>query len=185
MTYWTFEDTLTQIGLGYTFLFLLAFTSLRVQVGVFVAILVGFWLAFVLYPLPPADFNYPAVGVPANWPHLYTGFLAHFNMNSNLSWAFDTWFLNLFPRESPFLLQRRRLVHAELRPHAGDDAARHVTGDVAEGDEVACGEAARAARRRRRAGARRPPPAVARASARSSSASGPRPTRSTAAGSSC
>jgi predicted acyltransferase len=24
-------------------------------------------------------------------------------MNSNLSWAFDTWFLNLFPRESPFL----------------------------------------------------------------------------------
>jgi heparan-alpha-glucosaminide N-acetyltransferase len=28
-TYWTFEDTLTQIGLGYTFLFLLAFTSFR------------------------------------------------------------------------------------------------------------------------------------------------------------
>src|SRR5689334_11045118 len=34
-TYWTFEDTLTQIGLGYTFLFLLAFTSLRVQVAAF------------------------------------------------------------------------------------------------------------------------------------------------------
>ena len=28
-TYWTFEDTLTQIGLGYTFLFLLAFARLR------------------------------------------------------------------------------------------------------------------------------------------------------------
>jgi len=26
-TYWTFEDTLTQIGLGYTFLFLLAFAA--------------------------------------------------------------------------------------------------------------------------------------------------------------
>jgi predicted acyltransferase len=103
MTYWTFEDTLTQIGLGYTFLFLLAFASLRVQIGVFVAILVGFWLAFVVYPLPPAGFDYQAVGVPPNWPHLYTGFLAHFNMNSNLSWAFDRWFLNLFPRESPFL----------------------------------------------------------------------------------
>jgi predicted acyltransferase len=103
MTYWTFEDTLTQIGLGYTFLFLLSFASIRVQVGVFVAILVGFWTAFVLYPLPPANFDYSSVGVPANWPHLYTGFLAHFNMNSNLSWAFDTWFLNLFPRESPFL----------------------------------------------------------------------------------
>jgi predicted acyltransferase len=103
MTYWTFEDTLTQIGLGYTFLFLLQFTSMRVQVGVFAAILVGFWTAFVLYPLPGPDFDYTAVGVPANWPHLYTGFLAHFNMNSNVSWAFDRWFLNLFPRESPFL----------------------------------------------------------------------------------
>ena len=40
-----------------------------------------------------------SVGVPADWPHLYTGFLAHFNKNSNLSWAFDVWFLNLFPRE--------------------------------------------------------------------------------------
>ncbi len=103
MTYWTFEDTLTQIGLGYTFLFLLTFASKRVQIGVFTAILVGFWGAFVLYPLPPANFDYQSVGVPPNWPHLYTGFLAHFNMNSNLSWAFDRWFLNLFPRESPFL----------------------------------------------------------------------------------
>ena len=102
-TNWTFEDTLTQIGLGYTLLFLLAFASLRVQAGVFVAILVGFWVAFALYPLPGATFDYASVGVPAGWPHLYTGFLAHFNMNSNLSWAFDTWFLNLFPRESPFL----------------------------------------------------------------------------------
>jgi predicted acyltransferase len=101
-TYWTFEDTLTQIGLGYTFLFLLAFASLRVQIAAFVAILVGFWAAFVLYPLPGPDFDYTQVGVPAGWPHLYSGFLAHFNKNSNLSWAFDVWFLNLFPRESPF-----------------------------------------------------------------------------------
>jgi predicted acyltransferase len=101
-TYWTFEDTLTQIGMGYTFLFLLAFTSLRVQIAVFATILVAFWGAFALYPLPGPDFDYTQVGVPANWPHLYTGFLAHFNKNSNLSWAFDVWFLNLFPRESPF-----------------------------------------------------------------------------------
>jgi predicted acyltransferase len=31
-----------------------------------------------------------------------TGFAAHWMKNSNLAWAFDTWFLNLFPRESPF-----------------------------------------------------------------------------------
>lgn len=101
-TYWTFEDTLTQIGLGYTFLFLLAFPTLKVQAMAFAALLVGFWAAFVLYPLPGPGFEYPAVGVPADWPHLYSGFLAHFNKNSNLSWAFDVWFLNLFPRETPF-----------------------------------------------------------------------------------
>jgi heparan-alpha-glucosaminide N-acetyltransferase len=101
-TYWTFEDTLTQIGLGYTFLFLLAFASVRVQVLAFAAILIAFWAAFAAYPSPGPGFDYAQVGVPANWPHLYTGFLSHFNKNSNLSWAFDVWFLNLFPRESPF-----------------------------------------------------------------------------------
>jgi heparan-alpha-glucosaminide N-acetyltransferase len=105
-TYWTFEDTLTQIGLGYTALFVLAFASRRVQVATFVVILVAFWAAFVAYPLPPAGFDYASVGVPADWPHLYTGFLAHFNKNSNVSWAFDVWFLNLFPRESPFLYNK-------------------------------------------------------------------------------
>jgi predicted acyltransferase len=102
-TYWTFEDTLTQIGLGYTCLFLLAFAALRVQIAAFAVILAGFWAAFVLYPAPPPGFDYAAVGVPAHWPHLYPdGLLAHFNKNANLSWAFDVWFLNLFPRESPF-----------------------------------------------------------------------------------
>jgi len=102
-TYWTFEDTLTQIGLGYVFLFLLGFTRVRTQVIVFVLILICFWGAFVLYPTPGANFDYPSVGVPQNWEHNYTGFLAHFNKNSNLSWAFDVWFLNLFPREHPFV----------------------------------------------------------------------------------
>jgi heparan-alpha-glucosaminide N-acetyltransferase len=102
-TYWTFEDTLTQIGLGYVFLFLMGFTRVRVQVITFVVILVCFWVAFALYPAPGPQFDYPRVGVPANWPHLYTGFLSHWNKNSNLSWAFDVWFLNLFPREHPFV----------------------------------------------------------------------------------
>src|SRR5262245_61835353 len=63
-TYWTFEDTLTQIGLGYTALFLLAFASVRAQVAVFVVLLVGFWAASAAYPVPP-DFDYTQVGVPA------------------------------------------------------------------------------------------------------------------------
>src|SRR5215469_9354110 len=101
-TYWTFEDTLTQIGLGYVFLFLLGSSKVRTQVVVLVLILICFWSAFVLYPAPGANFDYPRVGVPQNWEHNYIGFLSHFNKNSNLSWAFDVWFLNLFPREHPF-----------------------------------------------------------------------------------
>jgi predicted acyltransferase len=102
-TYYTFEDTLTQIGLGYGFLFLLALRPVRDQWIALAAILAGYWLAFVLHPLPAPGFDYAAVGVPAGWPHNFSGFEAHWNKNSNLAWAFDTWFLNLFPREQPFL----------------------------------------------------------------------------------
>ena len=100
-TNFTFEDTLSQIGLGYPFLFLLGFFSARVQWIALAVILLGDWAAFALYPTPASDFNYAAVNVPASWPHL-TGFAAHWDKNSNLAWAFDTWFLNLFPRSRPF-----------------------------------------------------------------------------------
>ncbi|QEC54227.1 DUF5009 domain-containing protein [Anseongella ginsenosidimutans] len=102
-TYFTFEDTLTQIGLGYTFLFILGFCSQRVQVSALVILLAGYWLAFALYPLPGPSFNYELAGVPPGWEHNFQGFAAHWNKNTNLAWAFDRWFLNLFPRESPFL----------------------------------------------------------------------------------
>jgi heparan-alpha-glucosaminide N-acetyltransferase len=101
-TNWTFEDTLTQIGLGYFFLFLLALRPARDQWLVFAAILAGYWLAFALYPLPNSDFDYSQAGVSKDWPHMMTGFAAHWNKNTNLAWAFDNWFLNLFPRKSPF-----------------------------------------------------------------------------------
>jgi predicted acyltransferase len=102
-TYFTFEDTLTQIGLGYPFLFLLGFRSPRWQWGAFGAILFGYWLAWALYPAPGPGFDYNAVGVPQNWAHNFTGFAAHWNKNSNLGNAFDQWFLNLFPRTTPFV----------------------------------------------------------------------------------
>lgn len=102
-TYFTLEDTLTQIGLGYVFLFLLGFARVRTQVVALVLILICFWATFALYPAPGPQFDYTRVGVPQNWDHNYTGFLSHWNKNSNLSWAFDVWFLNLFPREQPFV----------------------------------------------------------------------------------
>jgi len=102
ITYFTFEDTLSQIGLGYPILFLLGFAKPRWQWITFGAILFGYWLAWALYPAPGPGFDWLAVGVPPNWPHNFTGFLAHWNKNSNLGNAFDVWFLNLFPRVHPF-----------------------------------------------------------------------------------
>ena len=89
-TYFTFEDTLTQIGLGYPILFLLGFRPPRWQWIALGTILFGYWLAWALYPVGPD-------------PDHFSGFMAHWNKNSNLGVAFDQWFLNLFPRVKPFV----------------------------------------------------------------------------------
>lgn len=104
-TYFTFEDTLTQIGLGYLPLFLIARWGPRVRWAAFGLILVGTWLAFAGYS-PPGDFSRSAVGVPADWPHDAPGFAGHWNKNANLAAAVDRWFLNQFPRESAFTHNR-------------------------------------------------------------------------------
>src|SRR5688572_24048756 len=105
-TYFTFEDVLTQIGLGYVFLFLLAWTKPRVQLAAAALILAGYWAAFALYPLPPQGFDTTTVGVPAAWPHHVSGFAQHWDKNTNLAHYADQWFLNLFPRERPFRFNR-------------------------------------------------------------------------------
>ena len=102
-TNFTFDDTLTQIGLGYGFLYIIGQKSTRVAWISLVVILLGYGLAFALYPLPGEDFDYAKAGVPPDWSHNLTGFAAHWNKNTNLAWRFDTWFLNLFPRENRFL----------------------------------------------------------------------------------
>lgn len=102
-TNWTFEDTLSQIGLGYIFLFVFGFCTERARWGALTVILVGYWAAWALYPLPGPDFDYERVKVPADWSHHANGFAAHWNKNSNLGAAFDQWFLNLFPRPEPFV----------------------------------------------------------------------------------
>jgi predicted acyltransferase len=105
-TYFTFEDVLTQIGLGYVFLFLLAWTRPRVQWAAAALILVAYWSAFALYPLPGPKFDSTTVGVPADWPHHLQGFAAHWDKNTNFGNRADQLFLNLFPREQPFVYNR-------------------------------------------------------------------------------
>ena len=105
ITNWTFEDTLTQIGLGYGFLFLLGFRPPRDQWAAFAVVVLGYFAAFGLYPLPAADFDYAKVAVTQSWleQNGLSGFARHWQKNSNLAWAFDTWWLNLFPRQRPFV----------------------------------------------------------------------------------
>ena len=55
MTNFIFEDTLTQIGMGYTFAVLLTFLKPRWQWTAFGVILFGYWLAWALYPAPGPD----------------------------------------------------------------------------------------------------------------------------------
>jgi heparan-alpha-glucosaminide N-acetyltransferase len=104
-TQFIFTNVLAQIGLGYTFLFLLAWTKPRTQIIAACGILLAHWAAYALYPLPPADFDYSTVGGKlyggAPWEPL-TGFAAHWNKNTNLNWAFDQWFMPLFPRDKPW-----------------------------------------------------------------------------------
>src|SRR5689334_11210075 len=107
MTYFTFEDTLSQIGFGYPFLFLLGHKSTRPGSMKWVwaslaFVLVAYWMLWALYPAAPANFDWRTVGVSETWNAQYnfTGFAAHWNKNYNFGTYFDQWFLNRFPRES-------------------------------------------------------------------------------------
>ena len=101
ITNFTFEDTLTQIGLGYPFLFLLGFARPRVQWISFAVILAGYWLAWAL------------------WPVADPGFAAHWYKNANFGSAFDQWFLNLFPRTAPFVANSGGYLTLSFLPTLG------------------------------------------------------------------
>jgi heparan-alpha-glucosaminide N-acetyltransferase len=109
ITYFTFEDTLTQIGLGYTLLFLLGFASRRVRWAALGAVLFGYWLAWVIYPAP-------------TWA-------AHWAKDANLGVAFDQWFLNLFPRTSPFVTNDGGYLTLSFIPTLGTMILGLIAGD--------------------------------------------------------
>jgi predicted acyltransferase len=98
----TFEDTLTQIGLGYPILFLLGWKAPKWQCTALAVILGGYWLAWALYPVAP--------GLP---------FEAHWAKNANLGHRFDVWFLNLFPRPEPFVANRGGYLTLSFIPTLG------------------------------------------------------------------
>lgn len=101
-TNFTFVIVLTQIGLGYPFLWLLAWTKPRTQLLAVGAVLLIYWAFFAFYPLPSPALNYQEVGMPADWT-FFSGFEAHWEKNVNAAAAFDRWFLNLFPQSPKFV----------------------------------------------------------------------------------
>ncbi len=133
-TNWTFEDTLTQIGLGYGFLFLLGFRSLRAQWLALAVILLGYWALFALWPLPGANFDWQAAGVSPDWKYNLNGFAAHWNKNTNAARAFDTWFLNLFPRAHPFTNNGGGYCTLSFIPTLGTMILGLISGGVLRGE---------------------------------------------------
>ena len=139
-TDFTFEDTLTQIGLGYFPLFLVALGPSGARWIALAAILIGTWAAFVLYPAAGPDFDYAGVGVPPGWPHHAAGLAAHWNKNGNLAAAFDRWFLNLFPRARPFTHNDGGYATLSCIPTLGTMLLGLIAGDWLRDDRPARGK---------------------------------------------
>lgn len=102
-TNFIFEDTLSQIGLAYLAAFFIAFCRPSRQWGILAIVLGGYWLAWALYPVPGANFSYLSLAKPSCWGQSLKGFALHWNKDINPGVAFDRWFLNLFPRQAPFV----------------------------------------------------------------------------------
>ncbi len=104
-TSWSLMNVLTQIGLGYTFLFLLWRRSFRAQAIAAAAILAGTWLLYVLYPGSGIDLAYgnAEVGVTKEWAEAYLADVGRsWHKSANVGHAIDLWLLNLFPVAEPF-----------------------------------------------------------------------------------
>jgi predicted acyltransferase len=136
-TNWTLEDTLSQIGLGYPLLFALGFTKVRTQWLALGVILVGYWAAFALHPVPP-DFDYSKVGVSAQWlqEHGHTGFAAHWQKNSNFAWAADRAIMNWFPRAKEWLYNGGGYSTLSFIPTLGTMLLGLIAGGVIRGERT-------------------------------------------------
>jgi len=99
---WHFHDILPQLGVAYGFAFLISGLRPGRRAWIIGVILVGYWLLFAVYPLPPPGFDRSLAGVlPGD--EIFAGFFAHWNKGTNPAAAFDRVFLNSLPRPEPFL----------------------------------------------------------------------------------
>lgn len=105
-TTWSLMNVLTQIGLGYPFLFLLWGRSVRTHVVTAVALLMATWALYAFYPtagIDPAK-GAPDRGVSAPWAQQHlTGLAPAWHKNANVGHAIDVPVLNALPRREPFV----------------------------------------------------------------------------------
>lgn len=108
-TNWTFMNVLAQIGLGYTFLFLLWDRKPWVQTAAAMLILLGTAIAYEAYPEAGIDLEQgrPEVGVSKEWAQEHLeGVRDPWHKNANIGHKIDRILLNQFPREEPFEFNR-------------------------------------------------------------------------------
>jgi len=99
-TDWTFVNVLTQIGLGYIFVYALVGRGLVVQLVAAAGVMLVHWLMFYLYT-PREIFDYAFYGYTPDKFTPYTGLFAHWNPLNNGGAELDVLWLGLFPRVRP------------------------------------------------------------------------------------
>jgi heparan-alpha-glucosaminide N-acetyltransferase len=104
-TQWVFTNVLAQIGLAYPIAFWAAMNTPRAQWLTAGGVLALHWLLFALYPTTQTPLEWEAMSVPHGEP-LLEGFAAHWNKHVNVAARLDQWFLNQFPRETPFVFNQ-------------------------------------------------------------------------------
>jgi len=104
-TNWAFMNVLAQIGLGYTFVFLLMHRPQALQWAAFVVLLGGMWYAYYQYtPALPTDYaRYGITDKEIAGGVILDGFGHSWSKSINFAAEVDRSFLNLFPRKEPFL----------------------------------------------------------------------------------
>jgi len=94
-----FTNVLSQIGLGYFFVFLLLGRGARIQIAVSILVLAGYWAWFVQHPVPVP---LPRAAVESiSDLSLPQRFAEHFALNTNPAAELDVKLFNMLPHQKP------------------------------------------------------------------------------------
>ena len=106
-TNFIFTNVLAQIGLGYTFVYLVWRWNLVVQLVAVAGILGGYWFYFFQYTIPAAELAQVKTVVTEQMEldadeefNQFSGLPSHWNKHTNAAAGFDREYLSRFPRET-------------------------------------------------------------------------------------